>query len=163
MTYEQTTITGEIEITDSKTTKVIARKLTLTATRPAFLCCKKYGVGDRVDVFLPATVNPDEGKGTGLWLPGGYSSHWLRHRITKVNDLPSVDNIKESKSVKLMLTATRETSMKWKLYHTGTKVEVTLPAQAVIKRGAGPWEPGGYESCWLNKYAIEVRRPNKEA
>jgi len=74
-----------------------------------------------------------------------------------------MDNIKESKSVKLMLTATRETLMKWKLNHIGTKVEVTLPAQAVIKGGSGPWDPCGYESCWLNKYAIEVRRLKKEA
>lgn len=87
MFYEQTTITGEIEITDSKTGKVLARKLVLCAAKPVNFCRKSYETGDRVEVFFPAALNTDEGKGTGPWEPGGYESCWLKKYAIEIRRL----------------------------------------------------------------------------
>lgn len=87
MTYEQHTITGELEITDSKTMKVIARKLTLTASRVSRLCGRRYYIGTKIEVTFPAAVNLDEGRGHSPW--SGYSAAWLKNNATEIREMGS--------------------------------------------------------------------------
>lgn len=90
MIHEQHTITGELEITDSKTMKVIARKLTLTASRAASLGGKRYEPGKRIECVFPADTDLSVGHGTGPWTPGGYNAPWLKHHATEIRDLGRV-------------------------------------------------------------------------
>ena len=81
------TITGELELTDSKTMKVIARQLTLTAIRAASLNGKRYTAGERIECIFPADTDLLAGHSTGPWGPGGFSGPWLKRHTTEINDL----------------------------------------------------------------------------
>jgi hypothetical protein len=87
MIHEQHTITGELEITDSVTMKVLARKLTFTTLRPCVLCGEKFTPGEQVEAIFPAHVDLAEGPGNGPWSPGGRSSCWLKAQASKIAEL----------------------------------------------------------------------------
>ncbi|MHC9540410.1 MAG: hypothetical protein AB9903_12910 [Vulcanimicrobiota bacterium] len=87
-THEQMTLTGELEITDSRTMKVIARKITLTTARETRLKKKRYYEGSQLEVTFPAHVDIDEGKGGGPWEPGGYDSRWLKEYAIEIKQVP---------------------------------------------------------------------------
>ncbi|MHC9540117.1 MAG: hypothetical protein AB9903_11405 [Vulcanimicrobiota bacterium] len=84
MIHEQTTITGELEITDSMTMKVIARRCTFTAERPCNLCGEKFTEGERIEVTFPAHCDLWSSSETGPWYPGGHTSRWLRAHATQI-------------------------------------------------------------------------------
>lgn len=88
MIHEQMTITGELEITDSVTMKVIARKITLIAAWETRLKKKRYYEGSQLEVTFPAHVNIDKGKGSGPWEPGGYDSRWLKEYAIEIKEIP---------------------------------------------------------------------------
>lgn len=87
MIHEQHTITGELEITDSHTMKVIARKLTLTASRISWLYKRRCYIGTKIEVTFPATVSLDDGKGGGPW--SGYSVAWLKNNAVEIREAGS--------------------------------------------------------------------------
>jgi|GEM_PF-1879379 len=83
-THEQHTITGEVEITDSKTMKVIARKITLTAERPCSLCFRHFTTGDQIEVTFPAHCDLWNKCGAGPWQPRGHTSQWIRRNASQI-------------------------------------------------------------------------------
>lgn len=93
-THEQHTITGELEITDSKTMKVLARKLTLTAERTTSLQGRAYAHGRKIECIFPANTDLSTGQGTGPWGPGGYGGYWLKHNATEIKALERVRAVK---------------------------------------------------------------------
>ena len=93
-THEQTTLTGELEITDSKTMKVLARKLILTAERTTSLQGRAYAHGRKIECIFPANTDLSTGQGTGPWGPGGYGSNWLKHNATEIKRLERVKAVK---------------------------------------------------------------------
>jgi len=78
MIHEQCTITGELELTDSRTMKVIARKCVFTAERPCNLCGERFTRGAKIEVIFPAHCDLWNGSETGPWHPGGHTSWWLK-------------------------------------------------------------------------------------
>jgi len=87
MIYEQTTITGELEITDSLTMKVIARKCTFTAEKPCDLCGERFIEGEKIEVTFPAHCDPWNNSGAGPWQPGGHTSRWLKTHATQIKKM----------------------------------------------------------------------------
>jgi hypothetical protein len=87
MIHEQYTITGELELTDSATMKVLARKLTFTTLRPCVLCGEKFTPGEQVEAVFPAHVDLAEEPGSGPWSPGGRSSRWLKAQASKIVEM----------------------------------------------------------------------------
>lgn len=84
MIHEQYTITGELEITDSMTMKVIARKCTFTAERPCNLCGERLTEGEKIEVTFPAHCDLWSSSETGHWYPGGRTSRWLRAHAVQI-------------------------------------------------------------------------------
>lgn len=92
--HEQMSITGELEITDSKTMKVIAQKLTLTAERTTSLQGRVYARGRKIECLFPASTDLSTGHGKGPWAPGGYSGTWLKRNATEIKRLEKVKVVK---------------------------------------------------------------------
>jgi len=86
-THVQHTITGELEITDSKNMKVIKRKIILTAEKHCSLCFRHFSAGDRIEVTFPAQCDLWEESGAGPWMPGGRTAQWLKTHATKIFDI----------------------------------------------------------------------------
>lgn len=84
MIHEQYTITGELEITDSLTMKVMARKCTFTAERPCNLCGERFTEGEKIEVIFPAHCDVWNNTGTGPWWPGGHTSRWLKAHAVQI-------------------------------------------------------------------------------
>jgi hypothetical protein len=84
MIHEQFTLTGDLELTDSLTMKVLARKLIFTAIRPCVLCGERFTLGEQIEAIFPAHVDLAEGHGSGPWSPGGRSSRWLKAHASQI-------------------------------------------------------------------------------
>ncbi len=84
MIHEQHTLNGELEITDSATMQVLARKLTLAALKNCVLCSKRFTSGERVEAIFPAHVDLAGEGGAGPWSPGGRSSRWLKAHASQI-------------------------------------------------------------------------------
>jgi len=78
MIYEQMTITGELELTDAQTMKVIAIKRIFTAERPCCLCGERFARGAKIEVIFPAQCDLWNSSETGPWYPGGHTSWWMK-------------------------------------------------------------------------------------
>ncbi len=95
MIHEQTTITGELEITDSRTMKVIARKCTFTAERPCILYGEKFTTGEKIEVTFPSHCDLWNNSEKGPWRPGGHTSRWLKAHALQIIKM----NVKTSEKV----------------------------------------------------------------
>ncbi len=85
--YEQHTFfLGEMEIIDSDTGRVIARKRKFTPVKKCILCGEHFAPGDQVQVIFPPGVNLAEAEGTGPWAPGGRSSSWMKAHASRITE-----------------------------------------------------------------------------
>lgn len=87
--YEQLTITGDVEVIDGITCKVISRRMTLTCERPCRLCGEHFMEGEEIEVTFPASLalGSQSAEGAGPWEPGGYSSRWIRHHALEIREM----------------------------------------------------------------------------
>ncbi len=85
-TYEQHTLfPGELEITDSVTGQVKARRITFTALKPCVLCCGHFSKGDQVECTFHPGVDLSEERSNGPWSPGERSSRWIASHAEKIS------------------------------------------------------------------------------
>jgi hypothetical protein len=82
--YEQLTIDGTVEVTDSATGEVKARRMTLTCEKPCRLCGEHFMEGEEIEVTFPAICDLDASRESGPWEPGGYTSRWIRHNALQI-------------------------------------------------------------------------------
>jgi len=85
--HEQYTLTGEVEITDSRTMQVMALKRTFTALWHCVLCGERFAPDDQVEAIFPAHVDLADTPGGGPWTPGGRSARWLKARASKIVEM----------------------------------------------------------------------------
>jgi len=164
-TYEQHTITGELEITDSKTMKVIARKLTLTAERVTSLCGRAYRPGSHIECIFPAHTDLSAGQGAGPWTPGGYGGNWLKRNATEIKRLANIKTTElQTPHNTLILTAGRPCGMNGQRYLAGEKIQCVFRPDDDLSVGYsnGPWQPGGFFSPWLKNHAMKITNLNTD-
>lgn len=88
MTYERQTDKGYTEVMDVNTHEVVAKKIRLTAQKKCTLCNEKFAEGAKIEVLFPSSINFEEiPEEDGPWIPGNYTSKWLRNNAISIVEL----------------------------------------------------------------------------